>query len=134
MSLRWRITASTVLVVVLTVIVSVGVGYYATQSRLGVFVDRIGGDQALQLARNLSREYTASSGWGTVDRALSQAGYAYDGAPNGERSEEGEGEHSESLHQDQVRVVVVDIEGRVVKDNLSELPPGTTAPSLDGHR
>ena len=43
MSLRWRIMVSTVLVVVLTVLTSVGVGYYATQSRLGVFVDEIGG-------------------------------------------------------------------------------------------
>ena len=60
MSLRWRIMASTVLVVVLTVLASVGVGYYATQARLGVFVDRIGGDEAVQLARNLSREYTAA--------------------------------------------------------------------------
>ena len=39
MSLRWRIMAATVLVVVLTVLTSVAVGYYATQSRLGVFVD-----------------------------------------------------------------------------------------------
>ena len=77
MSLRWRIMVSTVLVVVLTVLASVGVGYYATQSRLGVFVDRIGGDEAKQLARNLSREFTAAGGWGTADRALSQAGYAY---------------------------------------------------------
>ena len=135
MSLRWQIMGATVLVVVLTVIVSVGVGYYATQSRLGVFVDELGGEEAAHLARNLSREYTAAGGWGTLDGALSQAGYAYGGASDrGERSEEGEGEHSESLHQDQVRVVVVDIDGRVVKDNLSELEPGTAAPNLDGHR
>ena len=78
MSLRWRIMGSTVLVIVLTVLVSVGVGYYATQSRLGVFVDRIGGDEASQLARSLSREYTAAGGWGAVDTSLVQAGYIYD--------------------------------------------------------
>ena len=83
MSLRWRIMGSTVLVVVLTVLTSVAVGYYATQSRLGVFVDRIGDDQAAQLARRLSREYTAAGGWGTVDRALSEAGYIYGGARRG---------------------------------------------------
>ena len=55
-SLRWRIMGSTVLVVVLTVLTSVGVGYYATQSRLGVFVNQIGDDEASQLARSLSRE------------------------------------------------------------------------------
>ena len=80
MSLRWRIMGATVLVVVLTVCVSVGVGYYATQSRLNVFVDRIGGDDAVQLAGNLSREYTDAGGWQTVDSALSQAGYIYDGS------------------------------------------------------
>ena len=51
MSLRWRIMGSTVFVIVLTVLISVGVGYYATQSRLGVFVDEIGDDEASQLAR-----------------------------------------------------------------------------------
>ena len=133
-SLRWRIMGSTVLVVVLTVLTSVGVGYYATQSRLGVFVDRIGGDEAVQLAWNLSREYTSAGGWGTVDKALSQAGYTYDGVREREWSEEGEGEHSESLHRDPVRVVVVGIDGLVVKDNFSELAPGAAAPDLSGHR
>ncbi|MDE2860945.1 MAG: ATP-binding protein [Chloroflexota bacterium] len=136
MSLRWRIMASTVFVVVLTVLTSVAVGYYATQSRLGVFVDEIGSEEAVQLARDLSREYTASGGWETVDKALSEAGY--DGTPqreqSRERSEEGEEEHSESSHQDRVRVVIVGADGRVVKDNLSELLPGAIAPNLDGHR
>ncbi|MXY43240.1 MAG: HAMP domain-containing histidine kinase [Dehalococcoidia bacterium] len=133
MTLRWRIMASTVLVVVLTVLTSVGVGYYATQARLGVFVERIGGDEAVQLARNLSREYTAAGGWGTLDRVLSQAGYTYVGASERERSEESEGEHFELSHQDPVRVVIVGVDGRVVKDNFSELSPGAAAPDLGGH-
>ena len=64
MSLRSRILASIVVVIVLTVVITVGVGYYTTQARLGVFVDQIGDDEAIQLARNLSREYTAAGGWG----------------------------------------------------------------------
>ncbi|MDE2970534.1 MAG: hypothetical protein OXT51_10635, partial [Chloroflexota bacterium] len=80
MSLRWRIMGSIVLAVVLTVVTSVGVGYYATQSRLGVFVERIGNEDAVQLARNLSREYTDAGGWETVDAALSEAGYIYGGS------------------------------------------------------
>ena len=99
MSLRWRIMGSIVLVIVLTVLISVGVGYYATQSRLGVFVDEIGGDEASQLAQNLSREYTAAGGWETVDRPLSEAGYIYDGVPRRERSEESEEESFELFHQ-----------------------------------
>ena len=134
MSLRWQIMASTVLVIVLTVLISIGVGYYATQSRLGVFVDEIGDDEARRLARNLSREYTAAGGWEMVDRPLSEAGYIYAGVPQGERHEEGEGESLELFHQDPVRVVIAGIDGRVVRDNLSELAPGTDAPDLDGHR
>ncbi len=134
MSLRWRIMGSIVLVIVLTVLISVAVGYYTTQSRLGVFVDEIGDDEANQLAQNLSREYTTVGGWETVDRPLSEAGYIYDGVPQSERSEERERESSELFHKDPIRVVITGVDGRVVTDNLSELSPGTTAPDLDGHR
>ena len=134
MSLRWRIMGSIVFVIVLTVVISVGVGYYATQSRLGVFVDEIGDDQASRLARDLSREYTAAGGWETVDRPLSEAGYIYDGVPQRERSEESERESFELFHKDPIRVVIAGVDGRVVKDNSSELLSGTTAPDLDGHR
>ena len=134
MSLRWRIMGSTVFVVVLTVLASVSVGYYATQSRLSVLVDRIGADEAVQLARNLSREYTAAGGWETVDRVLSETGYIYDGVRERERHVESEGDSSELFHKDPIRVVIVGINGRVVQDNLSELLYGTTAPDLGGHR
>ena len=138
MSLRWRIMGSTVLVIVLTVLVSVGVGYYATQSRLGVFVDRIGGDEASQLARSLSQEYTAAGGWETVDTSLVQAGYIYDEVSHEESSQEGNSQEGNEettafFHHDRVRVVITDIDARVVKDNLAELSSGTAAPDLDGH-
>ncbi|MCY4582322.1 MAG: ATP-binding protein [Chloroflexi bacterium] len=134
MSLRWRIMGATVLIVVFTVLISVGVGYYATQSRLDVFVDRIGSDEAVQLARDLSREYTAAGGWGTVDTALSEAGYAYEGSRESEGHGESEGESSELFHNDRVRVVVTDADGLVVRDNLSVLAPGAPAPDLAGRR
>ena len=134
MSLRWQIMGSTVLVIVLTVLASAGVGYYATQSRLGDFVDRIGDDESKQLARSLSREYTAAGSWETADDALSQAGYLQFGDMPTTRPEEREGEHSESSHQDRVRVVIAGVDGRVVRDNLSELPPGSPATGLAGRR
>ena len=134
MSLRWRIMGATVLVIVLTVLISVGVGYYTTQSRLGMFVNEIGDDEASRLAQNLSREYTTAGGWETVDRPLSEAGYIYDDALQREGSEDSEGESVEFFHKDPIRVVIVGVDGRVVKDNLSELPFGTIAPDLDGHR
>ena len=134
MSLRWRIMGATVLVIVLTVLISIGVGYYTTQSRLGVFVNEIGDDEASRLAQNLSREYTTAGGWETVDRPLSEAGYIYGDALQREESEDSEGESFELFHKDPIRVVIVGVDGRVVKDNLSELPFGTIAPDLDGHR
>ena len=134
MSLRWRIMGATVLVIVLTVLISVGVGYYTTQSRLGMFVNQIGDDEASRLTQNLSREYTTAGGWETVDRPLSEAGYIYDDALQREGSEHSEGESVEFFHKDPIRVVIVGVDGRVVKDNLSELPFGTIAPDLDGHR
>ena len=63
MSLRWRIMGSMVIVIILTVLINIGVGYYATQARLGEFVDEIGDDEARLLAQNLSREYTTAGGW-----------------------------------------------------------------------
>ena len=132
--LRWRITAAIVFVVLLTVLTSVGVGYYATQARLGVFVEQVGGDRASQLAKNLSREYSDAGGWETVDAPLSEAGYAYDSIPQRERSEAGEGEHAEGARYDLVRVVITGVDGLVVKDNLGQLTPGAAAPPLDGHR
>jgi len=141
MSLRWRIMGSTILVVVLTVLVSVGVGYYTTQTNLGEFVDEIGDDEAIQLARSLSREYTAAGGWETVDGPLSQAGYIYGPtqseaphAEGAEGTEAGGGEASETFHDDTVRVVIVGADGRVVVDNLSELSAGEAAPNLEGRR
>ena len=90
MSLRWRILAAIVFVVVLTVVASVVVGYCTTQSRLGAFVDEIGVDEARRLARNLSRDYSTAGGWQTVDRTLSEAGYIYEPELPRERSEDHE--------------------------------------------
>ncbi len=134
MSLRWRIMGAIVCVVFLTVLSTVAVGYFATQARLSVFVEQVGGDEANQLAMNLSQEYTASGGWTTVERPLAEAGYIYDVTRQGSRLEEGEGEHFEAFHLEQVRVVIVDNNGILVKDNLSQLSPGSRAPPLDGYR
>ena len=136
-SLRWRIMGSLVFVIVLTILISIGVGYYATQFRLGDFVERIGSDEAARLARNLSQEYTASGGWETADRVLSEAGYLYGEAVHNEGAEGGEGSEEESegpFHKDPIGIVIVDAEGRVVMDNLSDLSPGSLAPELEGRR
>ncbi len=134
MSLRGRITAATVLVVILGVLISSVVAYLATESRLGVFVDRIGEDEASRLGERLGQAYTEAGGWQTADAALADAGYSYGGASRRDQSERGEENHVELLHQDPIRVVIVDVDGQVVLDNFDELPPGGSASSLDGHR
>lgn len=134
MSLRGRITAATVLVVILTVLISSVVAYFATESRLGVFVDRIGDDEASRLAQSLGRAYTEAGGWQTADAVIAEAGYAYDGGGRRDRSERGEENHVELFHQDPIRVVLVNADGQVVLDNFGELAPGSGASSLDGHR
>ncbi len=134
MSLRWRIMASIVSVILLTVVVSVVVGYFTTQARLGVFVDQIGDDQAKQLAQNLSREYATAGGWQTVDRPLAEAGYLAESGARSERSGEHGAEGAESSDDDSLRVVVVGIDGRVVTDNAGELSAGVAAPELAGRR
>ena len=136
MSLRWQIMGSMAFVIVLTVLINIGVGYYSSQSRLNVLVNQIGEDEAIQLARNLSREYSATGGWATVDSALSEAGYIYDGGREGDGEGHGESEEeaSESFHRDQIRVVITGIDGRVVRDNLSDVAPGTEASDLEGRR
>ncbi len=134
MSLRWRIMALTVLVVVLTVLISVSVGYYATQARLGAFVSEIGGGEATQLAGRLSQEYTAGGGWDAADEVLAEAGYGYLASPGQQGLGEDEETHIEASHRDPVRVVIVGADGRVVTDNFGRLAPGTLAPELEGHR
>ena len=134
MSLRWRIMASMVFVILLTVVVTFVVGYCTSQSRLGVFVDELGDRQASRLAQDLSREFTAAGGWQTVDRTLSGAGYIYEAELPRERSEEHEAESFELFHRDPIRVVIVGVDGRVVTDNASELLSGATAPQLGGRR
>ena len=134
MSLRWRIMGAMVAVIILAVLINIGVGYYATQARLGVFVEEIGDGEASQLAQNLSREYTAAGGWATVDRPLTGSGFLDQSVRQPERSPERGGEHLGSSDHDQIRIVVADIDGRVVKDTSSELSPGALASNLDGHR
>jgi len=134
MSLRWRIMGSMVIAIILTILITIGVGYYATQARLGEFVDEIGDDEARLLAQNLSREYTAAGGWESVDRPLTEAGFLFQDIRRQEQSQELAGEHPESSDHDQIRIVVTDVDGRVVTDTSSELSPGTSAPNMDGRR
>ena len=134
MSLRKRIVAATIVMVLATVIVSSLVAYFATESRLGVFVEQIGDEEAVRLAQSLSRAHADAGGWQTADAVLEQAGYAYGATVQRAQTASGEENHIEVLHQDPVRVVIVDAQGSIVLDNFGQLAPGSSGASLDGHR
>ena len=140
MSIQWRLLGAFILIIILAISLNVGVGYYTTRGQFDAFVDNLSRDEANSLAQNLSRKYTSSDGWGTVEVALSEAGYLYNerSEHDGEGEGEGEGEGSEEgdgiFHIDRIRIVIVDGGGIVVQDNFFKLAPGEVAPDLDGQR
>lgn len=134
MSLRKRIMAATILVVILTVLVSSLLAYFGTESRLNVFVDQVGDDEASRLAQRLGHAYDNAGGWQTAEAVLAEAGFTYQGIVEEGQSEAGEESHVELFHQDPIRIVIVDADGSVVLDNFGQLAPGSPAMGLAGHR
>ncbi len=136
MSLRLRILRILILITALTVTLSVGVGFYVAQRQFEAFVDELGRNEAQNLASRLSRAYTEAAGWETLQIALADAGYEYDSKSEHQEGPGGEGggEASETFHVDRIRVVVTDLEGRIVRDNLSSLEIGRLGPELSGQR
>ena len=136
MSLRFRILRLLILIIALTVSLSVGVGYYVTQRQFDAFVADLARHEAEILAGRLSRAYSEVTGWETLDIALAEAGYLYD--TETEHQESADGEHNEealeSFHVDRIRIVVTDVEGRVIRDNFAELVVGRIQPDLSGQR
>ena len=142
MSLRWRLLTAFILIILLAVSLSVGVGFYTTQRQLDRFVEELSRVEANNLAQNLSRAYTQSAGWETVETALADAGYLYssenEGTEHGEGGEQtgesAEESGSELFHLDRIRIVIVDVNDVVINDNFAELTVGSTAPVLSGRR
>ncbi len=134
MSLRWRITRVLIIVIVLTIAWNWAASYYTIQRQLDAFVSGLGRIEASNLARQLSRAYTAVKGWDTVDMALSTAGYLYESETEHREGHESNGEDDEGFHIDRLRVVIVDLAGRSIRDNFSELEIGEMARVLSGQR
>ena len=136
MSLRWRITAVMIVVVTLTVAWNLAASYYTIQRQFDAFVSGLGRIEASSLARQLSRAYTATKGWETVDIALSALGYLYDDQTEHreEHKSSADAESDEGFHIDRIRVVIVDIAGWSIRDNFAELERGEKSPALSGQR
>ena len=136
MSLRWRISRVLIIVVALTIAWNLAASYYTIQRQFDAFVSGLGRIEARELARQLSRAYTAARGWKTVDMALSATGYLYENRTEHQEGHEGDaaGETDEGFHIDRLRVVVIDLAGRSIRDNFSELEVGEAAPGLPGQR
>ena len=138
MSLRWRFLGAFILLIVLVVSLSLGVGYYTTQAQLNTFIGELSSDEANDIARKLSQAYTSSDGWGTLEAALSETGYPFERGAEQQRSEEAEEKASELFHsdsdKDRIRVVITDVDGYVLLDNFAVLRQGEAAPELDGQR
>ena len=136
MSLRWRIAGALIMVIGLTVAWNLAASYYTIQRQLDAFVGGLGRIEASNLARQLSQVYTAASGWGAVDTALLASGYLYETRNEHQEGHESGGgrERDEGFHIDNIRVVIVDLEGRIVRDNFADLETGVMTPELPGQR
>ena len=135
-SLRWHILRVLILTITLTVSLSLALGYFATQRQFDAFVAELGRNQTSNLAQRLSQAYTQSGGWKTLDIALAEAGFLYVAESEHREQAEGEdsGKESELFHIDRIRVVIVDLEGRVILDNFSVLESGQQGTGLEVQR
>ncbi|MCY4540650.1 MAG: HAMP domain-containing sensor histidine kinase [Chloroflexi bacterium] len=134
MTLRWRILRVLIIVIAVTVAWNLAASYYTIQRQFDAFVSGLGRAEAGTLARQLSRAYTAESGWDAVDTALLALGYLYEYETESREGHEGEsiGEGDEGFHIERIRVVIVDSAGRIIRDNFSQLEIGEMSPTLSG--
>ena len=140
MSLRWRILASSVFVVILTAALTIGVAYWNAQRRLTQFTESISQDEAEFIAQFLSQEYTQFGGWNTLEDALISTGYIYDEqsfieiyelTPE-ELSEFDPEELEEFVFAAPSRVFIINNEDELLLDSEYELEIGSIQTNLSG--
>ena len=137
MSLRARIAAVLIIVLSLTVAWNLAASHYTIQRQLDAFVGGLGRTEASNLARQLSRAYTAAKGWGAVDTVLLASGLLYENrTEHQEGHERGAGRESdEGFHIDNIRVVIVDRDrARLSATTSLTLETGATTQELPGQR
>ena len=147
MSLFWRFLGAFVLLILFSVSLSVGIGYYATLDRLDAFGGELSSKAANLVAQKLGQSYTYSDGWETLVVTVSDAGAGR--LAGSEREEvlpiegdaqeaaQGEmrGEHYVLFHkrtdEDQIRVFLDVGDGYELYDDLSDLFQERAGPKLN---
>ncbi|MDE0630982.1 MAG: HAMP domain-containing protein [Caldilineaceae bacterium] len=145
MSLFWRFLGAFVLLILFSVSLSVGIGYYATLDRLDAFGGELSSKAANLVAQKLGQSYTYSNGWETLVVTVSEAGGGRLAAAGEEvrpiedsGQEAVQGEHYVLFHkrtgEDQIRVFLDVGDGYELYDDLSELFQDRAAPKLNALR
>ncbi|MXZ21796.1 MAG: HAMP domain-containing histidine kinase [Caldilineaceae bacterium SB0665_bin_25] len=145
MSLFWRFLGAFVLLILFSVSLSVGIGYYATLDRLDAFGGELSSKAANLVAQKLGQSYTYSNGWETLVVTVSEAGGGRLAAAGEEvRPIEDDvqgalqGEHYVLFHkrtgEDQIRVFLDVGDGYELYDDLSDLFQDRAAPKLNALR
>ncbi|MCP4211320.1 MAG: HAMP domain-containing histidine kinase [Halieaceae bacterium] len=125
MSLRWRILGAFILVILFTILLSVGVDYWSKGRQLSQFSAKI---RSGDLAGILSRTYTDDKNWNLLEPVLVRTGFLID--PEKLRAAEAAGkDHSAYMP---MGVVVRDIEGNVIMNTFSALEQGAAVPQIEG--
>ena len=147
MSLYWRFLGAFVLLILFTVSLSVGIGYYATLDQLDAYGGELSGKVANLVARKLGQSYAYSDGWETLVVTVSDGGAGFPDSPSREEVQliegilqetvqrEVRGEHYVLFHkrtgEDKVRVFLDVGDGYELYDDLSDLFQDQAAPKLN---
>ncbi len=124
MSIRWRILGAFILVILFTILLSVGVDYWSEGRQLSKFSAKIKTDD---LAGILSRTYTEGKNWDMLEPILVRTGYLFD--PEKRREAEAAGKDLSTRMV--MGVVIRDMENNVIIDTFSALESGTKVPRIE---
>lgn len=121
MSLFWRIFSAFTLIIIITVLVSVGIDYSSTRTNLPLFATKI---HAENIAAGLSRAYTLDKSWASLDKIITQNGYL--------------GPIDKSIGGDvnnmdlSIHLIVRDPDGRTLYNSFSKLVQASSNPLIEG--
>jgi len=153
MSLHWRILFSFILIVVVTVLLTMGVAFFTVQARFESYIEDETEHQAHEIADVLSYDYTVSGGWDSLVLASSHSafqsqdtwindpkiielieeGMFFSDMEVEEFAEMDSGEWQSDLSEERrERVVLLNKQGVVLIDNYFQLTVGELAPELGG--